>query len=161
MHRNLAIPAALVTALTAAAPASAADISIRDARRVLAVAETQAKALDAPGSAIAIVDSGGNAVLTERLDGTFPAAAAVSLGKARTAALFRKPTSSFETTINNGRIAMTALPDSLFTPLQGGVPIFQGGAVVGAIGVSGAKSAAQDEEIAKTAAASALTLARE
>ena len=85
-----------------------------------------------------------------RLEGTFPASANVSIGKARTAATFRKPTSDFETIVNKGRFTMTALPD--FTPLQGGVPIVVEGQVVGAIGVSGAKSAQQDEEIAKAGA---------
>ena len=46
---------------------------------------------------------------------------------------------------------MTALPD--FTPLQGGVPIIHDGQVIGAVGVSGAKSAQQDEEVAKAGAA--------
>ena len=75
----------------------------------------------------------------------------VSVGKARTSAIFKKPTKDFEDTINKGRFTMTALPD--FTPLQGGVPIIHDGQVIGAIGVSGAKSAAQDEEVAKAGAA--------
>jgi glc operon protein GlcG len=81
-----------------------------------------------------------------RLDGSFAAGANVSIGKARTSATFKKPTKDFEDIINKGRFTMTALPD--FTPLQGGVPILHEGHVVGAIGVSGAKSAAQDEEVA-------------
>jgi glc operon protein GlcG len=60
------------------------------------------------------------------------------MGKARTAALFRKPTAAFESAISNGRTAMVALDD--FTPLQGGVPLVADGVVVGAIGVSGASS---------------------
>jgi glc operon protein GlcG len=72
------------------------------------------------------------------------------MGKARTAAIFKKPTKDFEDTINKGRFTMTALPD--FTPLQGGVPIVHDGQVIGAIGVSGAKSAQQDEEVAKAGA---------
>jgi len=54
-------------------------------------------------------------------------------------------------TINKGRFTMTALPD--FTPLQGGAPIIHEGQAIGAIGVSGAKSAQQDEEVAKASAA--------
>src|SRR5437868_5484729 len=65
--------------------------------------------------------------------------------------LFQKPTKDFEDTINQGRFTMTALPD--FTPLQGGVPIIHDGQVIGAIGCSGAKSAQQDEEVAKAGAA--------
>jgi len=155
MTRTLSAGALALSLLLTATGARAADIGIEDARRVMSAAETKARALDAPGGAIAIVDGGGNAVLVERLDGTFPAASTVSIGKARTAALFHKPTSAFETTINGGRVAMTALPDSFFTPLQGGVPIVVDGKVIGAVGVSGAKTAAQDEEIA-TAAAAAL-----
>jgi len=67
------------------------------------------------------------------------------------ASVLEKPTSDFEDIINKGRLAMTALPPD-FTPLQGGVPIKHGGQVTGAIGVSGAKSAAQDEEVAKAGA---------
>src|SRR5207244_12293521 len=64
-----------------------------------------------------------------------------------------KPTSDFENIINKGRFAMTALPAD-FTPLQGGVPTKHGDHIIGAIGVSGAKSAAQDEEVAKAGARS-------
>jgi glc operon protein GlcG len=71
----------------------------------------------------------------------------ISIGKAKTAALFKKPTKDFEDIINKGRFAMTALPPE-FTPLQGGVPIKLGDQITRAIGVSGAKSAPQDEEVA-------------
>jgi glc operon protein GlcG len=84
----------------------------------------------------------------ERWDNTFPAAAQISIGKARTAALFRKQTKAFEDVINKGRFAMTALPDTVLTPLQGGLPIVIDGNVVGAVGMSGAASAQQDEELA-------------
>jgi glc operon protein GlcG len=68
--------------------------------------------------------------------------------------LFKKPTSFFEGVINKGRTAMAALPSLPdFTPLQGGVPIVIDGQVIGAVGVSGAASAKQDEEIATIAAA--------
>lgn len=102
------------------------------------------------GGVIAVVDDGGNLMALERIDDTFPAGANISIGKARTAALFKKPTKFFEDVIKNGRTAMTALPD--FTPLQGGIPIVIDGAVVGAVGVSGASSAQQDEEFAIAAA---------
>lgn len=118
------------------------------AKRVMATAIAEAQRLNAPGGAIAIVDEGGHALLLERLDNTFPAGTTISLGKARTSALFRKPTKFFEDVVNKGRTTMVALPDTLFTPLQGGVPIVVDGQVVGAIGVSGAASAQQDEEIA-------------
>ena len=86
-----------------------------------------------------------------RPETSFAAGANVSIGKARTSAIFKKPTSFFEDAINKGRFTMTALPD--FTPLQGGMPIVHDGQVIGAVGVSGAKSAQQDEEVAKAGAA--------
>ena len=103
------------------------------------------------GPSIAVVDDGGYLLYFVRPEESFAAGANVSIGKARTSAIFKKPTKDFEDTINKGRFTMTALPD--FTPLQGGVPIVHDGQVIGAIGVSGAKSAAQDEEVAKAGAA--------
>ncbi len=103
------------------------------------------------GPSIAVVDEGGYLLYFVRSEGSFAAGANVSVGKARTSAIFKKPTSFFEDTINKGRFTMTALAD--FTPLQGGMPIIHDGQVIGAIGVSGAKSAAQDEEVAKAGAA--------
>ena len=97
------------------------------------------------------MDDGGYLLYFVRPEESFAAGANVSIGKARTSAIFKKPTKDFEDTINNGRFTMTALPD--FTPLQGGVPIIHDGQVIGAIGCSGAKSAQQDEEVAKAGAA--------
>ncbi len=88
----------------------------------------------------------------ERLDGTFAAGANISIGKARTAVLFKRPTKAFEDIIKSGRTAMVALPDAYFTPLQGGVPITIDGQIVGGVGVSGASSAQQDEELAMAGA---------
>src|SRR4051812_21736850 len=88
---------------------------------------------------IAVVDDGGHLLYFTRPENSFAAGANVSIGKARTSAIFKKPTKDFEDTINKGRFTMTALPD--FTPLQGGVPIIHDGQVIGAIGCSGAKSA--------------------
>src|SRR6266478_5693915 len=73
------------------------------------------------------------------------AAANISIGKARTSVLFQKPTKVFEDIINKGRTAMAALPDTFFTPLQGGIPVVLDGQIIGGVGVSGASSAAQDE----------------
>jgi glc operon protein GlcG len=131
-------------------------LTLEGAEKVMAAAIAEARRLNAPGGAIAIVDEGGYAILTARLDNTFPAASMISLGKARTSALFRKPTKFFEDIVNHGRTTMVALPDSMFTPLQGGIPLVVDGQTVGAIGMSGAASAAQDEEIASVGA-SALT----
>jgi glc operon protein GlcG len=121
-------------------------LTLDGAKKVIAAALAEAKSKNAPGAAIAVVDDGGNLIAAERLDNTFAAGANISIGKARTAALFKRPTKVFEEIINKGRTAMTTLPD--FTPLQGGVPIMMDGQVIGAVGVSGAASAQQDEDLA-------------
>jgi glc operon protein GlcG len=120
-------------------------LTLDGARIILSACEAEAARLGASG-VIAVVDDGGHLIALHRIDGTFAAGANISIGKARTAALFRKPTRVFEETINGGRTAMVALAE--FTPLQGGVPIEVDGQVVGAVGVSGAASAQQDEQVA-------------
>jgi uncharacterized protein GlcG (DUF336 family) len=121
-------------------------LTLEGAKTVIAAAVAEAKRKNSPGGAIAVVDEGGNLIALERLDNTFGAAANVSIGKARTSAIFKRPTKFFEDSIKNGRTSLVAMPD--FTPLQGGIPIMVGNQVIGAIGVSGAASAQQDEEIA-------------
>ena len=146
---TITAPAILGTAALASAQvAEKKALTLDGARKVIAAAQAEGRAKNAPGAVIAVVDDGGNLMALERLDGTFPAGASISIGKARTAVLFKKPTKVFEDIINKGRTAMAALPDSFFTPLQGGVPIFVDGQIVGGVGVSGASSAAQDEELA-------------
>jgi glc operon protein GlcG len=142
--------AAFAGAATATAITDRKTLTLDGARRAIAAAIAQAHKNHA-GGVIAVVDDGGNLMALERVDGTFAAGANISIGKARTAALFQKPTRAFEEIIAKGRTAMVALND--FTPLQGGVPITIDGQVVGAVGVSGAASAQQDEELAMTAAA--------
>lgn len=127
------------------------SITHSGAKAAISAVMKEAKKLGAPGAAVAVVDEGGNLICVERLDGTFAAASRVSAGKAKTAAMFKKPTGFFEKIIKEGRTPMVALDD--FTPLQGGVPIVVSGQVVGAIGVSGAASAQQDEDLAMVGAA--------
>jgi len=134
--------------------ASRPTLTTDGAKAVAAAALDYAHAHAAPGAAIAVVDAGGMLIYLERLDGTFQNAANISIGKARTAVLFGKPTRVFEDTVNKGRYTMLALPEvAPFTPLMGGVPIEVNGHIVGAVGVSGAASAAQDDEIATAAVA--------
>ena len=121
-------------------------LTLEGARQVIAAAKDYAKKNNAPGGVIAVVDDGGNLMALERLDGTFSAGANISIGKAKTAVMFKRPTKVFEDIIKNGRTSMVALQD--FTPLQGGVPILVDGQIVGGVGVSGAMSAQQDEELA-------------
>src|SRR6266436_4878304 len=125
-------------------------LTLEGAKKIGEAAATYARQNGA-GPSIAVVDDGGYLLYFLRPEESFAAGANVSIGKARTSAIFKKPTRDFEETINKGRFTMTALPD--FTPLQGGVPIVHDGQVIGAIGVSGAKSAQQDDEVAKAGAA--------
>ena len=140
--RILAITlAAAGMVLAGTAQAQVADkktLTLDGAKKVIASAEEYARQNKAPGGVIAVVDAGGNLMALERLDGTFAAGANISIGKARTAVLFQKPTKVFEDIINKGRTAMAALPDSFFTPLQGGIPVFLDGQIIGGVGVSGA-----------------------
>ena len=152
----LAALAFIVPAQAGALHAQVADrkgLTLDGARRVIAAAVAEAKKRNTTG-VIAVVDEGGNTLALERLDRTFAAGANISIGKARTAVLFQRPTKVFEDIIRNGRTPMVALDD--FTPLQGGIPIIADGQVVGGVGVSGAASAAEDEELA-IAGANALT----
>jgi uncharacterized protein GlcG (DUF336 family)/mannose-6-phosphate isomerase-like protein (cupin superfamily) len=127
------------------------SLNLDGAKKAIAAAVEYAKKNNAPGGVIAVVDEGGNLMALERIDGTFAMGATISIGKARTAVLFKKPTRFFEELINKGRTAMTAVDG--FTPLIGGIPIVVDGQVVGGIGVSGAASANQDEELALAGAA--------
>ncbi len=138
----------LTTTVANGQTADKKTLTIDGAKKVIAASVAYAKKNNAPGGVIAVVDDGGNLMALERLDGTFAAGANISIGKARTAVLFKRPTKVFEDIIKNGRTAMVALPDSLFTPLQGGIPIVVDGQIVGGVGVSGASSAQQDEELA-------------
>ncbi len=142
--------AASIAQAAAAQVTDKKTLTLEGAKKVLAAAMAEAKKSGGTG-VIAIVDDGGNTIALERLDNTFAAGANISTGKARTAALFKKPTKLFEEIIAKGRTSMVALND--FTPLQGGVPIEVDGHIVGAIGVSGAASAQRDSEIAEVGAA--------
>ena len=141
--------AAVVLCLASLANAQTVEkktLTLQGAEQVIAAAKAEAQKLQAPGGVIAVVDDGGNLMALERLDGTFSAGANISIGKAKTAVMFKKPTRFFEELINSsgkGRTVMTALEN--FTPLIGGIPIIVDGQIVGGVGVSGAASADQDE----------------
>ena len=150
---RLAVLAVLLSGVFSRASAQVAEhkgLTLEGARNVIGAAIEYARTKAGTG-VIAVVDEGGNLMALERLDGTFAAGANISIGKARTAVLFKKPTKVFEDIIKNGRTSMVALND--FTPLQGGVPIIVDGQVVGGVGVSGAASAQEDEDVAMAGAA--------
>jgi glc operon protein GlcG len=149
---GLALPGLLALGTAAAARAQTLDkkvLSLAAARQLAAAAEqaARAKGVDV---VIVVVDDAGHVLLLERMDGAQVASVNVGIGKARTAAIYRRPSRVFEDQIKNGRIAALALADA--TPLQGGIPITLDGKVIGAIGVSG-DTPQVDEDIALAGAA--------
>ena len=126
-------------------------LTLNVAKRIAAAAEAEALKRGST-VVIVVVDDGGHVILLERLDDTQVASVEVGIGKARTAAIFRRPSKVFEDQIREGRVAALALPGA--TPLQGGIPITVKGKVIGAIGVSG-NTPQEDEDIAKAGAAAA------
>jgi len=125
-------------------------LTIASAKKIAQAAETEAIKRHAT-VAIVVVDEAGYPIYLERLDDAPVASIEVGIGKARTAAIFRRSTKVFEDQIRNGRLSPLAIPGA--TPLQGGLPIIVGGKVIGAIAVSGS-TAEEDEEIAKAGTAS-------
>src|ERR1700759_3922055 len=123
-------------------------LTLRAAKAVADAAEAEAVRR---GSAvvIAVVDDGGSLLVLHRLDDTQGASVEVAIAKARTAAIFRRPSKVFEDQVRNGRVAALGLPGA--APLQGGIPIVHRGKVIGAIGVSG-NTPQEDEDIAKVGA---------
>jgi glc operon protein GlcG len=119
---------------------------------VAQAAEAEAKARRV-APVIAVVDESGTLITMRRPDDAQVASVNVALDKARTAALFRRPSKDFEDQTRNGRVAALALRGAV--ALQGGVPIMFDGQVVGAIGVSGASSADEDSELASIGARAA------
>jgi glc operon protein GlcG len=124
-------------------------LTLAAAKKLVAAAEAEAIKRGAT-VVITVVDDGGHVILLERLDDTQVASVEVGIGKARTAAIFRRPSKVFEDQIKNGRVAALALPGA--TPLQGGIPITVDGKVIGAISASG-NTPEEDEEIALAGAA--------
>ena len=124
-------------------------LTLEGAKAAAAAATAEARKGN-EGASIAVVDDGGNLIYVERLQPTFAMGATISIEKAKTAALFGKPSKILEDAIVGGR---TPLLNVWSAPLNGGEPIVVGGQVVGAIGVSGASSAARDAAIAMAGAA--------
>ena len=124
-------------------------LSLAAARKIVAAAEAEANARGV-GVVIAVVDSSGTIIELTRMDTAQVASVNVGIGKAKTAAIYRRPSRDFEEQIKSGRIAALALADA--TPLQGGVPVLVDGKLVGAVGVSG-DTPQVDEAIAIAGAA--------
>ena len=137
------------TAIAQAQLATKRVLTLTVAKKIAEAAEAEALRRGAT-VVIAVVDDGGYLLVLERLDETQVASVEVGIAKARTAAIFRRPSKVFEDQVRDGRIAALGLPGA--APLQGGIPIVFEGKVIGAIGVSG-NTPQEDEDIAKVGAA--------
>jgi len=121
------------------------SLSLEDARKAATAAEAEAKK-NKWNMAIAVVDDGGHLIYFERIDETQIGSIDIAIGKARTAAYYKRPTKALEDAINGGQNAILSFPNTL--PREGGLPIFADGKFVGAIGASGGKSS-EDAQVAK------------
>lgn len=120
-------------------------LSLDEIKRIAAAAEAEATA-NKWIVTIAVVDDGGHLLWLQRLDGAAPVSAYIAPAKARTAALGRRESRIYEEMINQGRMSFLSVPE-IDGLLEGGVPIIIHGHCIGAVGVSGVKSA-EDAQIA-------------
>jgi uncharacterized protein GlcG (DUF336 family) len=121
-------------------------LELADVQKILAAAIATA-VQNRWAVSIAVVDDGGHLLALQRLDGAAPISAYISTEKARTAALGRRESGSYEKMINEGRMSFLSVPQ-LHALLEGGAPILADGQVIGAVGVSGVKST-EDLQVAK------------
>ena len=133
-----------------AAPSYGPAITLEQAKKVAAAAEAEAKK-NKWNVYIVVVDSSTNVVLMQRMDDAQLGSLNVAQKKAFTAAAFKRSTKVFEDGIAKGGVGMRILGNDQAMPIEGGLPIFVNGKIVGAIGVSGVTSE-QDGIIAKAGA---------
>jgi len=142
---DLALTLRLAVAPAAAQPPTyGAQITLETAKKIAAAAVVEAVKNKWP-VAIAVVDNHGFLVYYERLDDTQTASPAFAVEKARTAAMFRRPTKALEDATQT-RVSVLGFPGA--TPITGGLPILVDGKIIGGIGVSGV-TAEQDEQVAR------------
>ena len=122
-------------------------ITLEAAKKMAAAGEAEARK-NGWNVAIAIVDASGGLIYFQKLDETQPGSIAIAQGKARTAALFKRPTKAIEEAIAAGKQAFLAVEGVV--PIQGGLPVVVEEKIIGAVGVSGVTSA-QDEQVAMAA----------
>jgi uncharacterized protein GlcG (DUF336 family) len=122
-------------------------ITLEAAKKMAAAGEAEARK-NGWNVAIAVVDASGGLILFQKLDETQPGSISVAQGKARAAALFKRPSKALEEAIVGGKHGFLTVDG--ITPMQGGLPVIVDGKVIGAVGVSGVTSA-QDEQVAQAA----------
>jgi len=132
-------------------PPYGAPIGLADAKKAAEAAVAEVAKVGSPPDAIAIVDHGGFLIYFERMDNTQLGSVEIAIDKARSAALFRRPSKALEDALAAGGAGMRILALRGAMPVEGGVPIISGGKLVGAIGASGG-TAQQDGQVAKAGA---------
>ena len=151
-----ALVGGLLTSCATAAVAQMAipygmSIDLGNAKKVAAPALAEAKKNNWT-MAVAIVDTAGNLVYFEKMDGTQAASATIAVDKARSAAQFKRPTKALQDALTAGGDGLRILGLPGAVPVEGGIPLVVNGKIVGAIGVSGGTSA-QDSQCAAAGAA--------
>ncbi|MGC2529940.1 MAG: heme-binding protein [Candidatus Acidiferrum sp.] len=141
---------AIAQAQTQAPMPYGANVSLENAKKVAAPALAEAEK-NHWSMAVAIVDTSGNLVYYEKMDNTQLGSANVAIDKARSAALYKRPTKAFQDALAAGGDGLRVLKLRDAMPVEGGIPLVMDGKIVGAIGVSGAASA-QDAQCAKAGA---------
>ena len=127
-----------------------APVTLDDAKKAAAPAVAEARKNNWL-MAVAIVDTAGNLVYFEKMDGTQTGSVAVAIAKARSAALFKRSTKTFQDTLAAGGEGLRVLKLENAVPVEGGLPLIMAGTIVGAIGLSGGTSA-QDGQCAQAGA---------
>lgn len=128
--------------------ANKAVLTLEDAKRVAAAAETEARAHDWK-VVIAVVDDGGHLLYLQRSHDTQFGSVETAIAKAHAAVAFQRPTKASEDAVLSGRLIHLALPGVI--PADGGVPLVSEGFIVGGLGISGVRSF-QDGQIAQAGA---------
>lgn len=113
-----------------------ASVSVENAKKAAAAALAEARK-NSWNMAVSVVDTSGNLVYYEKMDNTQLGSAQVAIDKARSAALFKRPTKAFEDALATGGASLRILSVKGAVPVNGGYPLVMDGKIVGAIGVSG------------------------
>ena len=152
---NTVVAAALLACSTLAMAQMAIpyglSVSVEDAKKAAAPAMAEARKNNWL-MAVAIVDTSGNLVYYEKMDGTQLASANIAVEKARSAAQFKRPTKLLQDQVAAGGDGLRILGLPGAVPVEGGIPLVAGGKIIGAIGVSGGTSS-QDGQCAAAGAA--------
>jgi len=152
LHQKLVSAVMLGSCLALSGPTAAQSqqsaLTLEAATRIADAAQAEATR-NKWNVVIAVVDVGGYLIHLRRLDNTQLGSVAVAEEKAKSAALFRRPTKAFADAVASGRTGVLRLPGAI--PIEGGVPLLAGDQVVGAIGVSGV-TAEQDGQVAQAGA---------